>query len=187
MLAGASERARSVREHAQARISVLLRGRSRRELLSAPPCTSRIRDFSPACRRKFPSAYCEQHHGVVEAYLSGCFGTFFCEIPCSGDNFCLVRVIFREFGRVSGHQYTMMLLTHGCTRSDCIQYSARCMTHLGTPKTSVACRRVRHSNRVLGRQGSSSSQSPSSSQSAVMSSAEASICFRPDVSSKKSG
>ena len=208
MLAGASARARTVREHDQACMSLHLRGRSRRELLSAPPCTAHMHDFSPACWMKFPSprvisrefgrehrhmmhewccTYCEQHHGVVEAFLSGCFGTFFSEILCSGDNFCLVRVIFREFGRVSGHQYTMMLLTHGCTRSDCIQYSARCMTHLGTPKTSVACRRVRHSNRVLGRQGSSSSQSPSSSQSAVMSSAEASICFRPDVSSKKSG
>ena len=48
MLAGASQWARSVGEHDQTRMPVLLRGRSRRELLSAPPCTAHMRDFSPA-------------------------------------------------------------------------------------------------------------------------------------------
>ena len=46
--------------------------------------------------------YCEQHDGVLEAVMTGCFRAFFGEIPCAGDNFCLVRVISREFGTVLG-------------------------------------------------------------------------------------
>ena len=53
--------------------------------------------------------YREHNHGVLGAFMSDCLGTFFGDIPFSGDNFCLVRVISREFGRVLGWQYTMML------------------------------------------------------------------------------
>ena len=42
------------------------------------------------------------HHGVLEAVMTGCFRASFVQIPCAGDNFCLVRVISREFGRVLG-------------------------------------------------------------------------------------
>ena len=54
VLAGASERARSVRQHIKARMSLHLRGRSRRELLSAPPCDSHVHDVSPAFSMIFP-------------------------------------------------------------------------------------------------------------------------------------
>ena len=90
MLAGASERARSVREHDKARMSLHLRGRSRRELLSAPPCASHVHDFSPAFSMTFPIpqvisrefgrehrhmmhescfTHREQHHGVLSSDL----------------------------------------------------------------------------------------------------------------------
>ena len=46
--------------------------------------------------------YREQHDGVLEAVMAGCFRASFGEIPCAGDNFCLVRVISREFGTVLG-------------------------------------------------------------------------------------
>ena len=123
MLAGASELARPVPQHDQALVSLHLRGRTRRELLSASPCNSHMHDFSPACWMKFHSprvisrefgrehqhmmhesccTYREQHDGVLEAVMTGCFRASFGEIPCAGDNFCLVRVISREFGTVLG-------------------------------------------------------------------------------------
>jgi len=88
MLAGASELARPVPQHDQALISLHLRGRTRRELLSASPCNSHMHDFSPACWMKFRilrvisrefgrqhrhmmhESYCthhEQHDGVLES------------------------------------------------------------------------------------------------------------------------
>jgi len=130
MLAGASARARTVREHDQACMSLHLRGRSRRELLSALPCTAHMHDFSPACWMKFHSprvisrefgrqhphmmhesccTYREQHDGVLEAVMTGCFRASFGEIPrfClwSSNNFCVIHVISREFGRE--HQHMM--------------------------------------------------------------------------------
>ena len=128
MLAGASARARTVREHDQAYMSLHLRGRSRHELLSAPPCTAHTHDFSPACWMKFHSprvisrefgrqhphmtpesccTYRQQHDGVLEAVMAGCFRASFGEIPrfClwSGNNFCVICVISREFGREHRH------------------------------------------------------------------------------------
>ena len=51
--------------------------------------------------------YRQQHDGVLEAVMAGCFRASFGEIPrfClwSGNNFCVICVISREFGREHRH------------------------------------------------------------------------------------
>lgn len=134
MLAGASERARSVREHDKARMSLHLRGRSRRELLSAPPCASHVHDFSPAFSMTFPipqvisrefgeqhrhvmhescCTHHEKHHRVLEAVMTAFCVHFWCNTAIlSGDNFCAMCVISREFGREHRHMMHESCFTH---------------------------------------------------------------------------
>ena len=117
MLAGASARARTVREHDQAYMSLPLRGRSRRELLSAPPCTAHMHNFSPACWMKFHSprvisrefgrehqhmmhesccTYREQHDGVLEAVMAIPRLSRTLEISLAPDRNCHPRKVFHR-------------------------------------------------------------------------------------------
>ena len=153
MLAGASERPRSFREHDQTRMSLHLRGRSRREaeasrraqrgrpgseerrrarrdvnscLFRHSPRTARFFTCVPikspiprVISREFGRqhqhmmhesccAYREQHHGVLDAVMAGCFVYFlvkYHDFVGDGMTIPVTCVISREFGRE--HQHMM--------------------------------------------------------------------------------
>ena len=104
MLAGALARARAVREHDQARMSLHLRERWRRELLSAPPCTSHMHDFSPRAGSNFPfrESYLDEisdqyhAHDTKIVIRSQDLPFFDRNDPCLSDIHCFMGRAFRS-------------------------------------------------------------------------------------------
>ena len=90
MLAGALARARAVREHDQARMSLHLRERWRRELLSAPPCTSHMHAYLDEISDQYHA------HDTKIVIRSQDLPFFDRNDPCLSDIHCFMGRAFRS-------------------------------------------------------------------------------------------